>query len=172
MSENPTFNQINDQQSYAYRHGSSGKPSVLIERPDGRITVGSLDMDTQNVKFKENGEDWMHPAVSLEKLSDEHQQMLAARLAGVALRAGEPHDEHTEKEGADVESLIAAVEQELETLKDSLPDGDKVTVWRYATAVNEQELASAWDQMSEKGRQQAPRYRRLFDQLQKLRAQQ
>ena len=87
--ENQTFDQINEQISSAYRSRSDALPSVLIQRsgPDGRITVGNLEPDTRNVLFTENGQNKMHPSVSLERLTDEHQAKLAEELAGRALRS-------------------------------------------------------------------------------------
>lgn len=96
MSENLKFNQVNQQESSGYIQGLSRKdnmPTVLVERSSGKIQTGRLDQSTRNVHFSdvnpETGveETMMHPRVPLEKLSDEHQELLAARLAGAALRS-------------------------------------------------------------------------------------
>ena len=86
--ENQTFNQI-DQQF------QKGEPStVLVERSDGTIStgiVGTLGQERSAVLLagsndKTNG-DTLMKMIKTEKLSDPHQEMLAERLAGVALKS-------------------------------------------------------------------------------------
>ncbi len=85
--EKQTFNQISEQESRSYRRQDGRLPSVLIERTDGRITVGNLDKHTGNVLFTEDGRDLYKPNVPVELLTDEHQAKLAAALAGTAVRS-------------------------------------------------------------------------------------
>ena len=102
MSENLKFNQDNQQESSGNIQGLSRKdnmPTVLVERSSGKIQTRRLDKSTRNVYFSdvnpETGveESLMHPSVPLERLSDEYQELLAAKLAGAALRsAGEEVD--------------------------------------------------------------------------------
>lgn len=91
MSENLSFNQINEQQSAAYRRGEPVAPTVLIEHGDGTIQPGLLNMETRDVDFidQRDSEPKFYPSVSLDKLSDEHQQKLATALAGAALKDSE-----------------------------------------------------------------------------------
>jgi len=177
MSENPTFNQINEQESSAYMNRSGAKPTVLIERSDGRITVGNLDRGTQNVLFTEKGADKMHPNVSLERLTDAHQEMLAAKLAGVALLGSETHvanesdtlvDQEAERLGAE----IAVVDARIEELKASMQESDRVPAWQFAVARFKNETDSALARLSEQGKRQAETYQKLYVQLKALREQQ
>lgn len=85
MSERNTFNQVNQQETSAYISGTKDMPTVLIDRTGGNITVGRLDKNTKKVHFSENGQDWEKTA-SMEALSDGYQEVLAAKLAGRALR--------------------------------------------------------------------------------------
>jgi hypothetical protein len=166
MSENLTFNQVNQQESSAYMSGSKAKPSVLIERSDGRITVGNLDKDTQHVYFTEDGVDKAHPNVPLEKLSDQHQEVLAAKLAGVALRGGES------VEVKSVEQMITEVEAAMDALQASMSEADRIPAWQYATALYPNESANARGKLSDQGKNQAAQYRDLYLQLKSLREQQ
>lgn len=89
MSEKLSFKQVLDQQGSAYIRGNHENPTVLIERSDGRIQTGKLEMDTHNVNFidPKDGLAKYHPNVPLDKLSDKHQEELAIALAGAALRS-------------------------------------------------------------------------------------
>lgn len=166
MNENLTFNQVYEQESSAYRHRSNAKPSVLVERSSGQITVGNLDMSTRNVLFTEDGVDKMHPNVAIEKLSDQHQEMLAAKLAGVALRGNETGQVKS------IEQQIADVETEMDKLRASMSEADQIPAWQYATAVFPNESANAREKLSEQGRTQALQYKELYLQLKALREQQ
>lgn len=180
MSENPTFNQVNEQESSAYRKGLKGRdamPSVLIGRSDGRVTVGDLDKLTGNVYFEENGENWMHPNVPLEKLADTYQEKLAAELAGAALRGAEagvtPNTGGQERSGSEAIAMqIAEVESAMDNLINSLPVSEKVPAWQFATALHGYETDNAKGKLSPDGLALAERYRALYHQLKNLREQQ
>lgn len=85
MSEYPSYNQINEQESSAYVSGGDMRADVLIKQPSGGVTVGRLDKATGNVHVTEDGQEELYPNVPLERLTDEHQGMLARELAGIAL---------------------------------------------------------------------------------------
>ncbi len=95
MSEKLTFKQVSKQQGSAYIRGNHANPTVLIERSNGQIQTGELEMDTHNVNFidPEDGLAKYHPNVPLEKLSDTYQEKLAIALAGAALRSENQIDE-------------------------------------------------------------------------------
>lgn len=88
--ENQTFNQI-DQQF------QKGEPStVLVERTDGSIStglVGALGAERSAVLLAgsndKTNEDTLMKVIKTEKLSDAHQEMLAEKLATVALKGSE-----------------------------------------------------------------------------------
>lgn len=92
MTEKLTYKQVTDQESRAYVKGEPMTPTVLVERSDGTIQTGKLDMSTRNVSFVDpkDGKEKYHLAVPLEKLSDAYQEKLAAALAGAALKGEEP----------------------------------------------------------------------------------
>lgn len=89
MNEKFTFNQVNQQESSAYMNRSGDKPTVLVKRSDGRVTVGRLDKETRSVDFSENGQELVKPGVPLVELSDQRQAELAEELAGKPLRSAE-----------------------------------------------------------------------------------
>jgi hypothetical protein len=162
-----TFEQINQQQSKAYRKRSGAMPTVLIERSDKTITVGNLDMRTQDVLFTEDGQIKAHPNVPAELLTDEHQQKLAAVLAGVALRGSEqtPLIEEQPKD------TFASVTAEMNQLGETISDKDRVAVWRYATAVHDYEIHNAFAQLQPEVRAVAMQMRDLYDKRSKTRSQ-
>lgn len=162
-----TFEQINQQQSKAYRKRSGAMPTVLIERSDKTITVGNLDMNTQDVLFTEDGQNKAHPNVPVELLTDEHQQKLAAVLAGVALRGSEqtPLIEEQPKD------TFASVTAEMNRLGETISDEHRVAVWRYATALSENEMNYAYARLRPEVRAAARDMRDLYDKRSKTRSQ-
>lgn len=168
MSETLTFSQINDQQSSAYRKASGAKPTVLIGRTDGRITVGNLDMDTHDVLFYEDGVN-KRKHVSLERLSDAHQEKLATELAGTALRGTEyPKTGEADVAVDKAQQEIQHVEAEIDALYSSLAPEDQVPVWQYLGALYDHEVGRARSQMSPDGFRIANRIRELQEQLKTL----
>ena len=85
-----TFNQINQQISVNYRNGSEKGPTVLVPRGNSQIAVAEYDPDSREVMFTgEDGLRYTKPVLSLEAVSDQHQEMLAAEL-------GASRGDHTE----------------------------------------------------------------------------
>lgn len=172
MSEKPTFNQINDQQTSAYLNGTGNSPSVLIRRsgPEGRITVGNLQVGTRDVHFTENGEDLMHREVSLDKLTDSHQEMLAAELAGAALRGSSTEaQEQTDTNPLDTEQQITAISAEMDGIISVIPESERNAVWRYGVAVHDSETYDAIAGISPDNLGKAKRYRELMTEITALR---
>ena len=164
--EKRTFNQINEQESSAYRRGSDALPSVLIQRSDLGITVGNLDKHTGNVLFTEDGVYKMHPNVPLERLTDEHQQKLATLLAGKVLRGVELASEAPATEGS--VGSIDKINATLDELRRSMLETDRVPAWQYATALYDYELNNALGKLSPEGRNQARIMRDLYERRQAL----
>ena len=122
-----TFEQINQQQTTAYRKQSDTMPTVLIERSDKTITVGNLDMRTQDVLFTEDGQIKAHPNVPAELLTDEHQQKLAAVLAGVALRGSEQTPLIEEQPKDTFESVTAENASRRTSMKNATDNANELT---------------------------------------------
>ena len=145
MSETPSYKQINQQETTAYIDGSKTNPTVLVKRTDGRVTVGNLHKDSREVRFSENG-DKLKKTVPMESLTDAHQELLAAELAGRALR------------GSEVSISINAAEQEqvaaIDPL-DELPSDVRDEVLGYRRVVRnkqESERDKNFAQAAEDGR--------------------
>lgn len=131
MSETPTYKQINQQESSAYMNRRDADPTVLLKRSDGRVTVGRLDMDTREV--------------TMESLTDAHQERLAAELAGRALRGSE----------AAVTAPDAQEQVAVEDALDQLPSSVKEEVLAYRRVVRnkqESERDKNFAQAAEDGR--------------------
>ena len=76
-----TFDQINQQISVNYRNGSKKGPTVLVPRSNSQITVAEYDPDSREVMFTgEDGLRYTKPVLSLEAVSDQYQENLAAEL--------------------------------------------------------------------------------------------
>ncbi len=162
MSENLTFNQINDQVSSAYRKQDAIEPAVLIERSDGRITTGKLEIGTRNVLFSEDGLDKMRPNVSLEKLSDQNQERLAAELAGVALH-GSAVDSGVENQESSDEARIAELEASIDAIRASFSAEDQVGVWQFASSRFPHEEQNARAKLSPEGHKRMGELYKLQD---------
>lgn len=113
MSEKQTFNQV-DQQF------EKGDPqTILVERSDGTISTGLVGSQGERSAVllagsndKVNG-DTLMKMVKTEKLSDAHQEMLAEKLAGVALRGSGV---------AEVEPVAATFDPEVANLQRAIRD--------------------------------------------------
>jgi len=149
-----TYNQINQQESAAYMNRSNDDATVLIERNHSeRITVGRLDKDTRKVYFKENGQVW-EKRISMDALTDEHQQALATALAGRALRSeiavGEPITTETS-----VETESEAIAERLAEIANKYNENDSHELWRYASGtINASEYRQDGDAGSAAGESQ------------------
>jgi hypothetical protein len=90
-SDNLSFNQINEQ----FANGQSA--TVLVEREDHTIVPGQVILQGENntrvflsgTNARAGDAPIPTKRVSTEKLSDSHQEILAEKLAGLALRGEE-----------------------------------------------------------------------------------
>lgn len=195
--EKQTFNQVTEQISNAYIEGNDALPSVLIKRSDGRVTVGRLDPDTQNVHFSEDGKSKMHGNVPVERLSDTYQAELAEELAGkqlrsrlgdIAISSATHQGREAAKASQHPEEREAALRQQIDSLLDRLSKDDKDRLFRYTLYASDKEKAQSEDDgdasmlagqymgqeyiaMSQDARVIADRYHRLMGQLSRTRQQ-
>lgn len=163
MSEREqTFTQINEKALRAYE--SSEGTAALVRRSrasGGGITVGNLETTASgvhNVIFVQDGKELMHPDVPESLLADEHQERLAAELAGRALRP-EGHSPERAK----------AVETRLDEIRKGLSDEEMTAFHTYATAKQPHEFSVALDAIGAGKRELAVEYRSLSEEFQNLR---
>lgn len=114
-----TFNQIDQQLAANEQQGAA----VLVEQGDDKIAVGQVlatpGENGARVFFNGSNDEVSERAiptklVSAEKLSDSHQELLAEKLAGAALRGADVPvvKEHFNPEVANLEKSIKEAENE------------------------------------------------------------
>jgi len=161
MNETFTYNQVNQQESSAYRNRSGDQPTVLVKRTDGRVTVGRLDKETRDVSFTEDGQELMKPAVPMLELSDQRQMELAEELAGKPLRDNEVNQETKNRLYAEQKLGGQALHKQVERPQPSQAEqlqlrldaiGQKydreasLNLWRYASGMmNKRDAQRAGD---------------------------
>lgn len=145
-AENPTFNQINEQLA------NDQAATVLVERDTGDIVPAQVMAVGEqgaraffaNLNAGEAGDNAIRTkTVSAEKLSDSHQEMLAEKLAGVALRNSEIEEpkEEFDAEAANLERAIREAEAEKRRAQQE-GRGEDSTYWgqvagRYTLELNQ-----------------------------------
>lgn len=112
MSERQIFNQINKQQSTAYRNGTFEDPTVLIKRTSGNVSVARLDIHSKTAHFHTEEGKVATKTISIEHLADEYQEQLAAELAGRALRGAGVQIDEADTTLRRVPSPVGGVRQE------------------------------------------------------------
>lgn len=116
-----TFNQVNQQLT-------AGSATILVERTDGSISTAQFTepaVDRTNVYLGDfantSKDDLDYKSVNNEQLSDQHQEKLAAELAGVALREADVKVEYVEKPKP-VEKLETPFDAEKANLQRAIAD--------------------------------------------------
>ncbi len=86
MPENqPQFTQLQEQYKLGFGSAEEVPATVLVERTNGQIDTAHVYSGSE-VAYLEPGQEYPQKPVTKEALSDEVQEELARKLAGVALR--------------------------------------------------------------------------------------